>query len=235
VDVTHIVDELRALGSDSTKRVLLKHGAREPIFGVKVQDLKPIVRREKVNHELALTLYDTGISDAMYLAGLIADDPRMSQQDLQRWAEAADWSLLSESTVPWVASGGRFGADMATRWIESAEEHVAGCGWATFRDLVSVKPDAELDMGALKALLMRVETTLPGERNRVRYLMNGFVINVALHVPELTQAGLETARVIGTVSVDMGDTACKIPDAVSRIREAQERGVIGKKRKTAKC
>jgi len=37
-----IVEELKSLGSDSTKRVLIKHGAKEPFFGVKIEHLKKI-------------------------------------------------------------------------------------------------------------------------------------------------------------------------------------------------
>ena len=58
----------------------LKHGAREPFFGVKVEHLKKIQKRIKKDYQLALDLYDTGISDAMYLAGLIADDEKMTKE-----------------------------------------------------------------------------------------------------------------------------------------------------------
>src|ERR1700738_922010 len=98
---TEIVEEIKSLGNEATKKVLVKHGAREPFFGVKVEHLKKIQKRIKKDHALALELYDTGISDAMYLAGLIADDQQMSRKDLQRWADGAYWSLLSECTVPW--------------------------------------------------------------------------------------------------------------------------------------
>src|SRR5438445_6227418 len=96
-----VVEELKSLGNDATKKVLLKHGAKEPFFGVKVEDLKKIQKKVKVNHQLALALYETGISDAMYLAGLIADDALMTKKDLQRWADRASWHMISEYTVPW--------------------------------------------------------------------------------------------------------------------------------------
>ena len=69
-----IIEELRPLGSESYKRVMMRHGIREPFFGVKVEDLKKIQKQTKVDYQLALDLYATGNSDAMYLAGLIADD-----------------------------------------------------------------------------------------------------------------------------------------------------------------
>ena len=51
----------------------------------------------------AFDLYDTGNYDAMSLAGLIADDARMTKKDLQRWVEKAYAGALPGATVPWVA------------------------------------------------------------------------------------------------------------------------------------
>src|SRR3954453_23275905 len=104
-----VLDELKTLGKPSIKKVPTNQGGGEPFFGVSVEDLKKIQKRMKKDHALALELYDTGISDAMYLAGLIVDDARMTKKDLNRWVKAAYWYLLSESTVPWVASEGPHG------------------------------------------------------------------------------------------------------------------------------
>jgi hypothetical protein len=46
---------------------------------------------------------------------------------------------------------------------------------------------------------------------------------------------VQAAAKVGPVSVDMGNTACEVPDAVERIQKAREKGAIGKKRKTVKC
>ena len=70
-----ILDEIKPLGSDSYKRLLMtNYGVKEPVFGVKIGDLKKIQKRIKMDYQLALDLYDTGNYDAMYLAGLIADE-----------------------------------------------------------------------------------------------------------------------------------------------------------------
>jgi 3-methyladenine DNA glycosylase AlkD len=230
-----ILDELKSLGNEATKKVLLKHGAREPFFGVKVEDLKKIQKRIKKDYKLALELYDTGVSDAMYLAGLIADDARMTRKDLQQWAEEAYWYMLSEYTVPWVAAGSPHGHELALEWIESDKENIAASGWATLSSLVSIQDDAELDLAELKRLLQRVQETIHQQPNRVRHVMNGFVIAVGSYVPALTELALQTAEKIGKVSVDMGGTACKVPSAVDYIEKVRQRGSIGKKRKTAKC
>jgi 3-methyladenine DNA glycosylase AlkD len=230
-----IVAQLRPLGTDAYKKVLLKHGVREPTFGVKVEELKKIQKRVKKDYRLALALYDTGVYDAMYLAGLIADDARMTRQDLRRWVEKANCPTLSEYTVAWVAAESLHGRELALEWIESATESVAACGWSTLGGLVAIKDDSELDLAELKQSLQRVEETIHRQPNRVRYCMNGFVIAVGCYVRALTDEAVRTADRIGRVTVDMGDTACKVPSAAEYIDKVRQRGAVGKKRKTVKC
>ena len=230
-----IVQELKPLGSENIKKVLLKHGIQEPLLGVKVEELKKIQKRIKKDYQLALDLYNTGIYDAMYLAGLIADDAKMTSKDLQRWVEKANNATVCGYTVPWVAAESNHGRELALKWIESKKEGIAAAGWATLSSLVAIKDDSELDLAELKQLLQRVQKTIHDQPNRVRHVMNGFVIAVGSYVKGLTALALQTAAKIGSVSVDMGGTACKVPDAAAYIKKVQQRGAIGKKRKTAKC
>ncbi len=230
-----ILNELRPLGKDSYKKVLLNHGVKEPFFGVKVEDLKKIQKRIKKDYQLALDLYDTGNYDAMYLAGLIADDARMTKKDLQRWVTKAHCYPVCEYTVAWVTAGSPHGREVALEWIDSPMETVAAAGWATLSSLVGITADADLDLAGLKKLLLRVEKTIHQQPNRVRYTMNGFVIAVGAYVRPLTEAALQTAAKMGKVSVDMDGTACKVPDAADYILKIRHRGAIGKKRKSAKC
>ena len=129
--VKDIMTELKSMGSDSIKKILVKHGVKEPFFGVKVEYLKPIQKKIKMNYQLAKDLYATGNADAMYLAGLIADDKKMTKSDLQTWAKQAVSQNISEYTVPWVAAEGDHGFELALQWIDSKEEHIAASGWST--------------------------------------------------------------------------------------------------------
>lgn len=230
-----IMQELATLGSESTKRTFKNHGAPEPFFGVKVGDLKTIVKRIKKEHALSLALYDTGNSDAQYLAGLIADERKISKSELHHWAKKASWYMMSEFTVPWVAAESPFGWELALEWIESPEENIASSGWATLSSLVGLKPDNELDLPALDRLLDRAARDIPGAKNRVRYTMNGFVIAVGGSVVPLHERAIETAKKIGKISVDMGGTACKVPFAPDYIAKIVAMGRLGHKRKMARC
>jgi 3-methyladenine DNA glycosylase AlkD len=233
---TQIVNELRPLGRDSYKRVLLNHGVEEPCFGVKIEELKKIQKRIKKDYQLALDLYDTGIYDAMYLAGLIADDKKMTRKDMGRWIDGApENGPLCGSTVAWVAAESNNGRALALEWIDSKKAKIAVAGWGTLSSLVAITDDADLDLGQLKKLLHRVQKTIHQQPDRVRYAMNGFVIAVGGYVKFLSGLAIQTAEKIGKVAVDVGNTECKVPYAPDYIRKIEARGAIGKKRKTAKC
>ena len=176
--VKEVLEELKSYGNENTKRVYLNHGAREPFYGVKVQDLKKIVKRVKKDHELSLGLYATGNSDAMYLAGLIADTSKITKEDMQQWADGAYWYMISEYTVPWVASETEFGFELGLEWIESQEERFTSAGWATLASYATLRPDEQLDIDKYSELLDRVKENIHTSQNRVRYTMNGFVITV---------------------------------------------------------
>jgi 3-methyladenine DNA glycosylase AlkD len=230
-----IVEELRTMGAESIKKVLRNHGVEEPFFGVKIGDMKKIQKRIKKEYQLALDLYDTGNYDAMYLAGLVADDARMTKKDLNRWVKTAHGGALATATVPWVAAGSNHAYEIALEWIESEKENVAVAGWSTLSSLVAIKHDDDLDAAGLARLLKRVQETIHQEPDAVRLAMNGFLIALGTSVKGLSDLAAKAAAKVGKVSVDMGNTACEVPDALERIQKAREAGLIGKKRKTVKC
>lgn len=229
-----IITELKKLADAQTKKTMMRHGAHEPCLGVKIADMKKIVQRIKMDYQLALDLYDTGIADAMYLAGLIADDAKMTKKDLQKWVENANSPWVAEYAVPWVASASPHGRELALKWMKSKNETIAAAGWQTYSSLVAIKPDEDLDLAEIKSLLQQVAKSIHDERNKVKYMMNGFVIAIACYVKPLHKLAVDTAKAIGEVKVDLvGD--CTVPSAPDKIKKFAARSPIGKKRKSAKC
>lgn len=230
-----VLAELKKLGTEQTKKTFLRHGAREPYYGVKVGDMKVIQKRVKMDYQLALDLYDSGNSDAMYLAGLIADPKKMTKADLKKWVKGAHWSMIAGYTVPWVASESRFGRELALEWMDSNDDMLATAGWCTYASLVAIKPDEELDLAEIEKLLNRAKAEIGSAGNRTRYSMNNFVIAVGGYVAALTAKAKAIAKSIGPVEVDMGDTSCQVPLAYDYIVKIEKMGRVGQKRKSAMC
>jgi 3-methyladenine DNA glycosylase AlkD len=232
-----IMTALKSKGSEKTRVTYARHGTPiDRTLGVSVADLKLVAKTIKGDQALALELYDTGIMDAMYLAGMVADGSRMTVKQLQAWADGADgMTMISDHTVPWVAVESAHARELAMKWIASKKELVAASGWRTWSGIVAITPDDALDLAQIEELMKTIVARIHTAPNRVRSTMNSFVISVGIYVPSLSKQARDAAQTIGAVSVDMGDTACKTPLAIEYIAKAAAAGRVGIKRKTIRC
>ena len=236
-----VMGELEAKGSEKTRITYARHGLPiDHMFGVSNADLKVIAkviaRTIKRKQELAMELYATGNLDAMYLAGLVADGALMTRKQLQAWVDGAvGMAMIYEYPVPWVTVESEHGSDLAAAWVKSNKEHVGSAGWCTYSGLVATRPDAELDLALIEALLTEVEAGIGTAKNRVKSTMNRFVISVGSYVKPLYAQAMATGKRLGAVAVDVGDTDCKIPLATDSINKVEANGKLGQKKKTIRC
>lgn len=82
----------------------------------------------------------------------------------------------------------------------------------------------------------RVEKEIHNAPNRVRYAMNMFVIAVGTYVQPLSELAMQAGQRIGKVSVDVGETACKVPfapDYIDKVRQAAARSERNARRAAA--
>jgi 3-methyladenine DNA glycosylase AlkD len=234
---TQILAELKNKGKEQTRKIYARHGMpADRIYGVSTADMKAIAKTIKGQQALALELYASGVMEAMYLAGLVADGRQMTRKQLNEWAKgAAEMQMIAEYTVPWVAVDNEAGRELALEWMRSKQERIAAAGWSTYSGLVSTLPDAALDLKEIESLLGTVLKEIGGAPNRVRHTMNSFVIAVGSYVKPLLRQAKATAGKLGVVTVDMGDTACKEPLATEYIEKVEAMGRVGTKRKTIRC
>ena len=239
MNVKQVMTELKKLGSTQTVKIYRNHGADGDLFGVKIADLKKILSKIKKQADdqqaLALELWDTNNSDAMYLASLAADGSRMTKTQLNRWAKSAWWYMLSEHAVPFVAAEHKDAFGIGGKWIKSKQAHIASSGWTTYATAMAVREDEELDLAEVKELLKVIGSDVHDAPNRVRACMNGFVIGVGSYVSPLLKQAKSTAKRIGKVEVNVGKTSCKIPLATEAIEKIESMGRVGKKRTSTKC
>jgi hypothetical protein len=233
--VRQVMAELKKKGTEQTRKTWVRQGAPKDVFGVKVADLKVIAKKIEGKQTLACDLYETGNVDAMYLAGLVADGSQMTKKQLESWVKSATCGLISEYAVPWVTTESHHATALAMKWIKSKKESVACSGWCTYGGIIATRADDELDFAEIKELLNRVAKGIGTAPNLVRYTMNGFVIATGAYVKPLLNHAKRVAKSIGTVSVDMGDTACKVPLATAYLEKIESMERVGKKRKTIRC
>lgn len=230
-----VLAELEALGTEQTKKTYGNHGVREPLFGVTSGALKPLAKKLKINHPLALELYATGNYDAMYLAGMIADPLAMTEAEFERWIGEAYCYMAADFIVAVTLAESPLAQLLSDRWIGSGQELVMSAGWNCYCWLLGSRPDEEFDKSKLSAMLDTVAETIHQMPNRTKYAMNNFVLTLGISYSPLYEEAVEAAKRIGEVTVHMGKTSCKTPLASDYIQNAADKGRLGFKRKHVRC
>ena len=212
-----LLAELKALGSESGRKTYLRHGAAGEVWGVRYADLGKIKKRIKIDQDVAMELWDSGVHDARVLATMIADPDAMKASTLDHWVKTV-CSPFMACAVAGLAVTTPHAVRCKKKWISAKAEWVCSAGWDVLAGLAAMEDaisDAELERH-----LETIESDIHDARNRVRYSMNTALIAVGAYRPALEKKAIAAAKRIGKVEVDHGDTSCKTLDAAPYIKKA---------------
>jgi hypothetical protein len=208
---------LEAAGSEQTRRTYARHGVTLPMFGVSFATLQTLRKRIKVDHELALALWQTGNFDACNLAMKVVDPARLDEAELDRWA-SAPLARMCGSYIAQIAAEGPHAQRCLARWLASPDLAQRINGWKLVGTLAML--DESLADEVFRARLDEIVASIHAVDNGVREAMNGTLIAIGCRNPALRAAASAAADRIGPVQVDHGDTACKTPVARDSIDKA---------------
>ena len=235
MELSEIMDELKSLGKERTKKIYMSNGAREPVFGVTISAMKPIFMKTKFNQPLAEQLYETGNYDAMYLAGMIAEPKKMTEEDFDRWIEEAYFYMISEFIVAVTLAETDIAFSVADRWINSGNELTMAAGWSCYNWLLGTRKDSEFDKDKLLVMLNRVCESIHNQPNRTKYAMNDFIMAVGISYLPLHEEAKTIAGEVGKVDVFMGKNLAQTYVAIEFIQNGVNKGRLGFKRKHVRC
>lgn len=217
MSLAEAMQALQAAGSEQTRKTYARHGARIPMFGVSFATLKTLHKRIKVDHELALALWETGNYDARNLAFKVVDPSLMTRAQLDHWSQDPN-TFMCSCYVAQVAVEGPHALACVESWLASADEHPRSVGWKLVGALAT--HDETLDDAWFEPHLAAIEHGIHAAPNGEREAMNHALIEIGCRNPTLRQAATAAAKRIGKVEIDYGDTACKTRDAVGMLDKA---------------
>ncbi|MHC4450182.1 MAG: DNA alkylation repair protein [Planctomycetota bacterium] len=222
--LAEVMVELKANGSATTRRTFRNGGGRGEFYGVSYAFLKKLHKRIKVDHGLALALWDTGVVDARILACWAADAEQTTIRMLESWARDESEPLLAGELAAF-AQDTELAAGRMRKWIGMKSAYRRTLGWSIAGKLV-MQPQRGPDEGGLDEndvgdLLDRIEHGLHAAPNRTRYVMNSTLIAIGCR-PGWMRKAIAVARKLGKVDVDFGSRSCKVKDAASTIRHTIE-------------
>jgi 3-methyladenine DNA glycosylase AlkD len=208
---------LEKAGSEQTRKTYLRHGATPPMFGVSFATLKTLVKRIRVDHDLALALWRTGNFDARNLAVKIADPAQMTPAELDRWS-VAPIARMCGSYLAALTAEGPHGVAKMTQWLAAPDGPQRTAGWVLLGQMAMID-ESQPDAGFLQKLTA-IEKSIHAASNEQRGAMNAAIIAIGCRNAALRKAALAAAKRIGKVEVDHGDTSCKTPDAAQSIEKS---------------
>lgn len=214
MNLSETLRELEKAGSEQTRKTYARHGVSGPMYGVSHATLSALKKKIKSDHSLAKQLWASGNHDARILATMIADPAQMSDAELEAWIGQLQNAVLTDA-VSGVAAQAPGARRKMQQWIGSTDEWTSSAGWNVCARLA--KGSGAFTPAELDALLKRIEAGIKSAPNRTRYAMNSAMIAIGSNGGDLMRKAIATAKRIGPVEVDHGDTGCETPDAADYI------------------
>jgi 3-methyladenine DNA glycosylase AlkD len=218
MNLADTMKELEALGSEQTRKTWHRHGAAEPMFGVKFGDLAKLKKRIEVNHSLATELWKTENHDARLLATMVADASAIAEKELNAWAASVKDSSTAEALAN-LASRTPIAAKIREAWL--ADPKLLRAGWSMVGHCA--KDGVSLDEATSLGYIKRIEAEIHKSENWTRRTMMYALMGLGEGSITLRKAAEEAVRHIGAVAFDPGNTACEFPDALPYLAKVWER------------
>lgn len=212
------MEQLEDFGTEQNQKVYGKHGVKNEMFGVSYANLATLSKKIKVDQKLAVQLWKTNNHDAQILATMIADPAEMEGETVEKWAADLGNYVITDAFAKLVKQMDS-AKEIADKWMNSDDEWLGSVAWQVISSLTAKEniPDKYFE-----TLLKTIETKIHKRPNRVRYAMNGALINIGARNEDLEDKALQAAKKIGQVKVNHGETGCKTPDAAEYILKVKE-------------
>jgi 3-methyladenine DNA glycosylase AlkD len=203
----HVETVLASLKRVATKKTL-DGMARYAIpsdhaLGVSMADMKALARRLGRNHELAASLWDTGVYEARMVASMIDEPARVTSVQMDRWCRAFDnWGICDTVCFVLFDRTPHAWAKVA-KWSSRNEEFIKRAAFALLWSLTV--HDKHAGNEPFVQGLVLIERVATVERNFVKKAVNMALRAIGKRNPALNVAAVAVARRLA-----------KSPDATAR-------------------
>ena len=222
VAVRDILAKLKALGDPARHTVNAKAGAPANQFGVKLGDLRALAKQLKIDHALALKLWDTGNVEAQLLAALAMKPKQLAADDLDALTRATTCAPVADWLNAYVVRDHPAREALRQRWMTEptaasprANPWPARAGWNLTAGRINKGQVAGDGNGGwpldLPALLDRIEAELASAAAEVQWTMNNTLAAIGIHAARLRPRALAIGERVGLYRDWPAAKGCVIP------------------------
>lgn len=191
--IQEILDQLKALGNEKVRAQNAKSGAGENQFGVALGDIRKVAKKIKVDHALALSLWESGNIDAQFLATLVMEVGKLSGAELDGLVRSITFSRVADWLISYVVRKHPEKETLRLEWMTTENPWAARAGWDLTAERVGKNPKG-ID---LSELLDRIEKEMAGAKPEVQWTMNTTLATIGIHHPKQRKRAVAIGEKIG--------------------------------------
>lgn len=185
--------QLKSLGSEKMRAQNTKNGAGDNQFGVKRGDIRVLAEKIHSDHELAISLWETGNVDAQLLATLVIKPKNLSTEEMDRMVRSVTFVQAADWLNAYVVKQHPDKEALRQEWMAADERWAARSGWSLTAERVVKSPEG-LD---LPALLDRIESEMGKADPVVQWTMNSTLAEIGIHFPKLRKRAIAIGERLG--------------------------------------
>jgi 3-methyladenine DNA glycosylase AlkD len=185
--------QLNALGNAKVRAQNAKSGAGDNQFGVSLGDIRALAKKIRTDHELALSLWETGNIDAQFLATLLIQPKKLSAKEMDRMVRSVSFVRVADWLNAYVVRQHPDKEALREDWMATDDRWAARAGWDLTAERVAKRPDG-LD---LPALLARIESEMADAKPEVQWTMNNTLAAVGIHFPKHRKRAIAIGEKLG--------------------------------------
>ena len=185
--------DLESLANEKVRKQHLKNGARENLYGVKMGDIRILAKKIKVDHALALQLWETENIDARMLAILILDPKKLSAKEIEQMVSSEQFTWAADWFYSYIIKDYPEKEQFREKWMDSEDPMLARAGWSLMSGRIAREPEG-ID---IDETLKRIEAEMVKAAPEVQWTMNTTLAQIGINHPKYRQQALAIGEKLG--------------------------------------
>lgn len=219
ITVHEIMGQLEALGDEKRRAYNAKNGAGDNQFGVKLGDIRVLAKKIKTNRELAMSLWETGNTDARLLAILLINPKSLSAEELDKMVRSVSSVQVADWLNAYIVKKHPENETLRQRWMDDSDPMAARAGW----NLTAIRVAKNVDELDLTGLLDRLESEMAAAPPETQWTMNNTLAEIGINHPEHRTRAIAIGEALGVYRDFPVSRGCTSPFAPLWIEEMVSR------------
>lgn len=218
-NVQEIITEITSLSTDKRKKMYLKQGIKEDILGVNLGDLRRVAERIKLNHNLALELWDTNIYEARVISSMILDPKLLTLNQIEQLIKTTQTGPVIDELGFSVFSTYSNPHELLDKWIMHEDSRYRRASWNM---AIILNHDSKLDDAMIEQLLEHIEKNLLEADEMTQFSMNRCLCEIGIRHDRYTNRCIAIGEKLGVyrdMKVSKGCTSAFAPIWISVVRK----------------